>query len=154
MIIRQFAVAASLSAIAAASLATGATTTSASAAGGSVALASIAASLPTVQPGVQVFQLVGQWQADNGRGVLLLQNDSTYAYAVRIGSGQATIDTEESGIYQVNGPQLILTPTGRIGTSSSGGKIQFRLDPLLMSIGKDSSGNLALDLNGSTYHKI
>jgi hypothetical protein len=153
MIIRQFAVAASVSAVALASLAAGATASIAPAAGGSVALASIVASLPTVQSGVPVSQLVGQWQAENGRGVLLLQNDGTYAYAVRIGSGQATIDTEEGGVFQVNGSQLILTPTDRIGTSGSGSKVQFRLDPLLMSIGTDSSGNLTLDLNGSIYHR-
>jgi hypothetical protein len=148
MTIRQVAATAAASA-AAVLLLTGAETDSTPTAGGSVALVGLGTSLHSPRSGAPASQLVGQWQSDNGRAVLLLQGDGLYGYSV----GNDTFTTAEQGSFEVNGAQLVLTPAERT-VEINGVQSAMQLDPLTMSIGTDSAGNLVLNFNGSIYHKV
>jgi hypothetical protein len=144
MMIRPFVVAAVLGT----ALVAGAAAAHAPATDVPIALASVVTSAPSVESQTLVSQLLGQWQSDNGQGLLLLQSDGTYGYAIR----SSMLSSSEEGRYQVIGTQLTLAPAVRTA-EVNGREVHPRLDPLVMAIGRDSSGNLALSLNGSIYHK-
>jgi hypothetical protein len=113
-----------------------------------VALTSATTSTLDGDSSASISDLFGKWESDNGQGILIMESDGTYAYAVE----DTVLSTTEKGTYQVIGRRLILTPTDRVG-AVNGGQVQIRQDPLEMLIGIDSSGNLALSLHGSIYRK-
>lgn len=137
-----------VTAVLGATLLAGAAATDAPTTGGPVALASVVTSAPAVESQTLVSQLFGQWQSDNGQGLLLLQSDGTYGYAIR----SSTLSSSEEGRYQVIGTQLTLIPAVRTA-EVNGREVHPRLDPLAMAIGRDARGDLVLDLSGSIYHR-